>query len=92
MKDDRDSSPTGLHGSFGGASAFGSGDCGTIPQRIILRLLVITKDRLQHEHYVVNCMHGCYPCHAEFIKRSHPLLIFSQSDCLIWIVAINSHT
>ena len=31
------------------------------------------------------------PCHAE-IKMPRPLLIFSQSDYLICIVAINSHT
>ena len=32
------------------------------------------------------------PCHAEYIKMPHPLLIFNQSDYLIWIVAINSYT
>ena len=32
------------------------------------------------------------PCHAEEIMLPHPLLIFSQSDYLIQIVAINSHT
>ena len=31
------------------------------------------------------------PCPAEYIKMSHLLLIFSQSDYLIRIVAINSH-
>ena len=32
------------------------------------------------------------PCHAEYIKMPHPLLIFSQSDYLIQIVYTNSHT
>ena len=32
------------------------------------------------------------PCHAELIKLPCPLLIFSQSDYLIQIVDINSHT
>ena len=32
------------------------------------------------------------PCTAEWIKMPCPLLIFSQADYLIWIVAINSHT
>ena len=32
------------------------------------------------------------PCHAKYIKMPRPLLIFSQSDYLIRIVAINSHT
>ena len=32
------------------------------------------------------------PCHAEYIKMAHPLLIFSQSDYLIQIVDINSNT
>ena len=31
-------------------------------------------------------------CHAEYIKIPHPFLIFSQSDYLIKIVDINSHT
>ena len=29
--------------------------------------------------------------HAEYIKMPHPLLIFSQSDYLIWVVDTNSH-
>ena len=33
-----------------------------------------------------------YPCHAELIKMPHLHLIFSQSDYLIKIVDINSHT
>ena len=32
------------------------------------------------------------PCHVEYIKMPHLLLIFSQPDYLIRIVAINSHT
>ena len=32
------------------------------------------------------------PCPAELIKMPHPLLIFSQSDYLIQIIALNSHT
>ena len=32
------------------------------------------------------------PCPAEYIKMPHPLLIFSQSDFMSQIVAINSHT
>ena len=32
------------------------------------------------------------PCPAELIKMPRPLLIFSQSDNLIQIVAIKSHT
>ena len=32
------------------------------------------------------------PCHAVYIKIPRPLLIFSQSDNLIWVVDINSHT
>ena len=32
------------------------------------------------------------PCPAEQIKMPRPLLIFSQSDYLIGIVALNSHT
>ena len=32
------------------------------------------------------------PCHAELIKMPHPLLIFSQSDCFIPGMDINSHT
>ena len=32
------------------------------------------------------------PCPAEWIKMQRPLLIFSQSDYLIWIVAKNFHT
>ena len=31
------------------------------------------------------------PCPAEKIKMPCPLLIFSQSNYLIWVVAINSH-
>ena len=33
-----------------------------------------------------------HPCHAEYIKTPHPLLIFSQSDYLIQVVDTNSHT
>ena len=33
--------------------------------------------------------HLINPCPAELIKMPHLLLIFSQSDFLIWIVAIN---
>ena len=33
-----------------------------------------------------------YSCPAEYIKMPRPRLIFSHSDYLIWIVAINSHT
>ena len=32
------------------------------------------------------------PCPAEYIMMPCPLLIFSQSDYLIWIVHINSDT
>ena len=32
------------------------------------------------------------PCHAEYIKMSHPLLIISQSEYLIQVVDTNSHT
>ena len=32
------------------------------------------------------------PCHAEYIKMPHPFLLVSQSDYLIQIVDINSHT
>ena len=32
------------------------------------------------------------PCHAEKIKMPQPLPIFSQSDYLIHVVDINSHT
>ena len=32
------------------------------------------------------------PCHAEYIKMPHPLLIFSQSDYLVQTVNTNSHT
>ena len=32
------------------------------------------------------------PCHVELIKLPHPLLIFSQSEYLIQIVDINSHS
>ena len=32
------------------------------------------------------------PCPAELIKKPHPLLIFSQSDYLIKVVDIKSHT
>ena len=32
------------------------------------------------------------PCPAEYIKMPRPLLIFSQSDYYIQIVAINLHT
>ena len=32
------------------------------------------------------------PCPAEYIKMSRPIQIFSQSNCLIQIVDINSHT
>ena len=33
-----------------------------------------------------------YLCPAEYMKKPYLFLIFSQSDYLIWIVAINSHT
>ena len=33
-----------------------------------------------------------HPCHAEYIKMPLPLPIFSQSDYLIQVVDINSHT
>ena len=32
------------------------------------------------------------PCHAEEIKMPRPFPIVSQSDDLIWIVDISSHT
>ena len=32
------------------------------------------------------------PCHVEKIKMPCPFQIFSQSDCLIQIIDINSHT
>ena len=32
------------------------------------------------------------PCPAEYIKKPHPFLIFSQSDDLIRVVDIDSHT
>ena len=32
------------------------------------------------------------PCPAEQIKKPYPVLIFSQSDYLINVVDINSHT
>ena len=37
-------------------------------------------------------MESVHPCHAESIKMPRPLLIFSQSDYLIQVVDINSHT
>ena len=37
-------------------------------------------------------IHSFNCCHAEYIKMPRPLLIFSHSDYLIQIVAINSNT
>ena len=33
-----------------------------------------------------------HPCPAKYIKKPHPFLIFSQSDYLIKVVDIDSHT
>ena len=57
---------------------------GTITNNIVPKLYV--NDWMTARQINVN------PCPAELIKMPHPLLIFSQSDCLIFIVAINSHT
>ena len=38
--------------------------------------------------YLFLCLN---PCHAEWIKMSRPLLMFSQSDNFIQVVDINSH-
>ena len=50
-----------------------------------------SSDKNIHVHVHVATIN---PCHAEYmyIKMPHPLLIFNQSDYLIPIVAINSHT
>ena len=43
--------------------------------------------------YNVHCKkRDLNPCHAEYIKMLCPFLIVSQSDCLIQVVDINSHT
>ena len=47
---------------------------------VLIAVIIINKIKLQN------------PCHAELIKMPRPLLIVSQSDCLIQVVYINSHT
>ena len=48
---------------------------------------------VQHDQHDWNITDWCISrCPAEYIKMPRPLLIFSQSDCLIRIVAINLHT
>ena len=42
--------------------------------------------------FAITCVFGINPCHAEYIKMPCPLPIFSQSDFLIQVVDINSHT
>ena len=34
-----------------------------------------------------NVYESINPCPAEYIKKPHPFLIFSQSEYLIWIVS-----
>ena len=42
--------------------------------------------------YESKLLRSINPCYAEYIKMPCPLLIFSQSDYLIQIDDINSHT